>query len=160
AGSCLRLLRELGHPALDFDRMEGLIKREVSLSLRILRFLNSAAFAWRSEIVSIKHALTLLGERVLRKWACTVALLAIGDDRPRALLGTCLERARFCELLGQHMGGNDFELFLVGLLSAADAIVRRPMAELVQSLACPPEVAAALCGAKNRLGQALGLALA
>jgi len=46
----------------------------------------SAAFGWRSKIKSIRHALTLLGERSIRKWVSLVALTSLAGDKPAELI--------------------------------------------------------------------------
>src|SRR5262249_556531 len=95
----MQFLSELNGPAIDFVRMEQVIKQDVGLSVKLLRYLKAAAFGWRSEITSIRHALALLGERAFRRWASVLVLAELSADRPAELLTTCLVRARFCELL-------------------------------------------------------------
>ena len=56
----IQLLREVNQPTLDIDKVENIIKEEVSLSYKLLRFMNSVAFGFRNEIRSIKQALVLL----------------------------------------------------------------------------------------------------
>ena len=69
--------------------------RDVSLSYRLLRYLNSAAFALQMEIHSIPHALSLLGERAMRKWISMVSVAALGDEAADGLLKLPLLRAMF-----------------------------------------------------------------
>jgi hypothetical protein len=42
-------MTELHRPELDFDRLERVIKQEVALAVKLLRYLNSAGFGWRHE---------------------------------------------------------------------------------------------------------------
>jgi len=158
----LRFLHEVNMPDLDFARLEQVIKQDVSLSAKLLRYLNSAAFGLRNKLTSIKQALVLLGQGPLRKWASLVATGALGADKPAELLITCLTRARFCELLGQsaRMNGEELKLFLMGLFSALDALVDQPMEKLISQLPVPPEVTDALLGAESPLGRVYQLVLA
>src|SRR5258708_14477805 len=62
----LHLLPAANEPTFNLHKSSRIFKRDVSLSYRLLRYLNSAAFAFRTEIHSIPHALGLLGEVAMR----------------------------------------------------------------------------------------------
>jgi EAL and modified HD-GYP domain-containing signal transduction protein len=160
--SLLQLLQEVNRPEVDFDRLEALIKREVALSVKLLRYLHSAGFGWRHEVDSIGQALRVLGERPTRKWASLVALTLIGEDKPHELVVTSLVRAQFCEELG--VGGalpdTKADLFLTGLLSTLDALLDRPLAEVLRHMSVSDEIRQALLGGDNLLGDTLALAVA
>jgi EAL and modified HD-GYP domain-containing signal transduction protein len=142
----MRMMAELMSQQVDFDRLEQTIKGDVALSVKLLRFLNSAHFGWRSEIGSLKHALVLLGDRPFRQWATLVILTILGDGKPDELLLASLVRARFCEQLALRLGrrAHSFELFLAGLVSALDAILGRPLPELLEAMAVSKAVRGAL----------------
>ncbi|NJL30827.1 MAG: HDOD domain-containing protein [Phycisphaerales bacterium] len=112
----LLFLKELNQQTLDFGKLESIIKREMSLSVRLLRYLNSASIGMRHRVSSIHHALTLMGEGPLRKWASIVAMIAIADNKPQELMTTCLVRGRFCEQVGNLLGLEEqhLDLFLIG----------------------------------------------
>ena len=57
----LQLLYALSRPDLSVNDLESLVKSDVSLSYRVLRTINSSAFALRREVTSIRQALILLG---------------------------------------------------------------------------------------------------
>lgn len=158
----MRLIQEVSRPELDFTRLEEIIKGEVSLSVRLLRLLNSAAFGFRGQVRSVKGALTLLGEQPVRKWATMLAVGEMGEDRPSELIVTCLVRARLCELLASPTGlaSHDHDLFLVGLLSLVDALIGRPLPELVEELALSGEIQRGILESDSRLGRVRTLALA
>lgn len=155
--SRLRLLRTLMAEDINFDELEQTLKSDLSLSVKLLRYLNSAAFGWREHISSLKHALILLGARPFRKWASMMVMTMLGDDKPAELILTCLIRARFCEQLGHRIGmaGQAFELFLTGLLSSLDALLGRPLDELLQMLAVPASVRNALLNDSGELAPIL-----
>ena len=160
----LQFLSELNRSNLDFARLERVIKQDVALSLKLLRYLKSAAFGWRTEITSIKHALSLLGERPFRRWASVLALAVLASDRPAELLALSLTRARFCELLAPEIGlsSRALDLFLVGLFSLMDAVMQRPLSELLGEVSLSQDLVEALTPGKeeNRMRQALDLAVA
>lgn len=142
----VRLLHAANGKHFDFGKIEEVIKQEVSLSVKLLKYLNSAVFGWRYRVTSIKHALVLLGERNFRKWVSLIALVGIGDDKPNELVMTSLVRARFCEQLAikTQQEERQLDLFLCGMLSVMDALVGRPMEEVVEDLGLNDSVRAAL----------------
>lgn len=157
----LRLLRELNRPQLDFDQVEEIVSHELSISYRVLRAINSAAFGLRSEVKSIRQALVLLGPEQMRKWACVWGLAGLGQDRPVELIVSTIRRARFCELLGglSHLDILSTEFFLLGLFSTIDAIMGRPKEEILEGLSVPTATCDALLGADTPLGSLLACAI-
>lgn len=155
-------MSELHRPELDFDRLESIIKQEPALTVKLLRYLNSAGFGWRHEVTSIKHALRVLGERGARKWCSLIALTVLGDDKPTELVVTSLVRAQFLEQVGREagLGSRDMDLFLVGLLSTLDALLGQPMEEALAHMPVPREVRDTLLGRRTSLSTAWSLALA
>ena len=158
----LRLLQAISTPELLRDEVEALIKRDASLSHMLLRYLNSASFPWRGPIESIGHALQLLGNDNLRHWAALLALGAVGQDKPQALLVASAVRGRFCEALApltrfEHRAP---ELFLLGVLSLLDALLDRPMSEALEPLHLAPQLVDALTGGASELRGVLDLVVA
>ncbi|MEW5721769.1 MAG: HDOD domain-containing protein [Thermodesulfobacteriota bacterium] len=155
----LRLIQELNAPEMDFNGLTRLVESEVSLSYKLLKYINSAAFGLRAKVASIKQALTLLGEIEVRRWASLITLTEMASDRPAELVVTSLTRARFCELLAPPAGlaERKSDLFLMGLFSQLDAIVGRPLKELLDQVPVADEVKAALLGRANRLRPFLDL---
>lgn len=158
----LSLLREIYKPDLDFARLEVLIKHNVSLSYKMLRYVNSPAFGWRREINSIRDALLLLGQREVRKVLSLILLTSIGHDRPEQLVQDAVCRARFCESLAPYTGfaKRSEDLFLTGMFSLIDALIGRPMEEILGDLPIVDDVKAALLGEPNGIGRVLDFAIA
>ena len=157
----LRLMQEINRPELNFEQLENLIKSEVTLSVRLLRYLRSAGFGWRHDVETIEQALRILGEKTIRKWASLVLLTLIGEDKPAELVTTTLVRAQLCEALGAQaaLPERQADLFLVGLLSTLDAMLDRPMADVLGQMAVSPEVSEALLQHDNLLSDTLELAM-
>jgi len=156
----LRLLQVISRPELDSREVEDTIKREASLTYRLLRYLNSAAFGLRNEIHSLRHALTILGEHEVRRWVRLVATLCAGEDRPSDLVLSALVRARFSELLGDKVEHGSSDLFLVGLFSLMDAILEVPMYVVVDGMPLDHETREVLLGNDNHLSPVYQLVLA
>jgi c-di-GMP-related signal transduction protein len=156
----LRVLQAANRPRINLDEIANGIKAEPSLSYRLLRYLNSSAFYFASQVSSIPHALRLLGERDARKWISLVAIACMGEDKPQELIVLPLIRARFCELLAPvaRLAGSSNDLFLVGLLSAMDAILDMEMADVLNEIAIAAEIREALLGQTNRLRRIFDIA--
>jgi EAL and modified HD-GYP domain-containing signal transduction protein len=156
----LQLLAKLLHPDTDFTELEAIISRDVSLSYRLLRLINSSFFGLSSKITSIRQALLLLGIRQITTWVSLMALAGI-DDKPHELTITAMVRAKMCELLAEateHDGKDTF--FLVGLLSVLDALMDSPLETILNALPLADDVTQALLHHQGTLGLALGSVLA
>jgi c-di-GMP-related signal transduction protein len=142
----LELLGAAMAPDFDIQGLASKIKHEPSLTFKLLRYLNSAAFGLRSEIASIPHALSMLGERELRKWIAVVCVGVMAGGKPDELMTVPLVRGRFCELLAPLAGmpGHANDLFLLGLLSVMDAILDQPLATILEELPVRHEIKDAL----------------
>jgi c-di-GMP-related signal transduction protein len=151
----LRMLTAVSQPELDVRAIENLVKGEASLCYRLLRYLNSAAFGFGSEIHSVRHALSILGEREVRRWIRLVASLAAGQNKASDLVLAALVRARFCELLSpkvqQKVQHGDSDLFLMGMLSLMDTILEIPMRQVLDNVPIDQECKAVLLGVTSRL---------
>jgi EAL and modified HD-GYP domain-containing signal transduction protein len=158
----LRLLQRVNQPSADFQEIEALIKQEVGLTYKLLAYLNSAAMGRRQRIESVGHALILLGEDGVRKWVSVVALAGLGIDRPFELVVVSVTRARFCETAADAIGvgARAQDAFLLGLFSLLDALLSRPMAEILSTVPLADDARAALSGEDNALRRLLELAIA
>lgn len=156
----LRMLQEVSRPELDLAGLEKLIKAEASICYRLLRYLNSAMFGFRSEIHSVRHALSILGERDLRRWVRLVAAVGAGQEKTGDLVLSALVRARFGELLTPHVPHGDSDLFLLGLLSLIDAMIEMPMADVLEKIPLDHATKAVLLGQPSALRPVFQLMLA
>ncbi len=147
----LRMLSEINNPEVEFDRLEDIIKHDVSLTYKLLKFINSAYFRFSMKVESIKHSLVLLGVKEIKKWASIIALSAIGDDKPKEVVSLSLIRAKFCEFLATDIGkkNNESDYFMTGLFSLIDALIDRPMEDVLNELPISDDVKNALLGEKN-----------
>jgi EAL and modified HD-GYP domain-containing signal transduction protein len=143
----LRLLSELNRADLTVRDVETLIKEDASLSLKVLRCVNSAAVPLRREVKSIHDAVVLLGIGPIRQWASVWCLASLNTGGSAELSTLALLRARSCELLGDDLSRVDnSELFLVGLCSLLDTMLGRPMHEALEHLPLSAEAKHALLG--------------
>jgi len=149
----LELLNAVAAPEINYGVVEELMKQEPSLLYRLLRYLNSPVLGLRSEVHSVRQALTLLGEQEFRRWVSVFAMIAMSQGKPPELIRTALTRAYFCEEFSDvaQLPDRRSSLFLMGLLSVADALLDKPMEQVLASLPVTQEVKTALSGGENRL---------
>jgi EAL and modified HD-GYP domain-containing signal transduction protein len=144
----------------DFDSLEQIITRDVGLSLRLLRYANSAYVFLPRRVGSVREALIMLGARQVRRWA-TVVVLAGTSDAPHELLVTGLVRARMCQLLcGERDEQVADRYFTVGLFSVVDALVDAPMGDILATLPFSEEIVQALQERSGPPGELLEAVLA
>nr|HPO45721.1 HDOD domain-containing protein [Spirochaetota bacterium] len=157
----MQILREVHKPDADFGELEEIVKRDVSITYKLLRFINSAAFGFAKKIQSIKQAISLLGLKEFRKLVSLVALSGMGDDKPEELVLTSMSRARFCELIAPRIGMKDrsSDLFLTGMFSMIDAFIDQPMEEILNDLPLSEAIKTALLGGENLYRTALETAM-
>jgi EAL and modified HD-GYP domain-containing signal transduction protein len=156
----LRMLQEVSRPELRVPELEKLIKAETSVCYRLLRYMNSAAFGFRKEIHSVRHALSLLGERDVRRWVRLVAAVGAGQEKTSDLVLSALVRARFGELLSPKVPHGDSDLFLMGLLSLIDVMLEVPMETVLDKIPLDGATKAVLLGQPSLLRPVFQLMLA
>jgi EAL and modified HD-GYP domain-containing signal transduction protein len=140
------------------DELDKAIALDPGLSLRLLRFVNSAAFSLRHQIKSVRQAIVLLGPRTVRQWAMLLLLSGI-DEKRGPLLITALSRGRTCEAIARRLGADDADAyFFTGMLSVVDALLDQPMDEAVRDLPLSEDVVAALVDRAGGKGRTLTMA--
>ena len=151
----LRRLSELTSGDISFEDLERIIASDIGLSLKLLRYVNSAFFALPRTVSSVREALNLLGVRTVRRWA-TVMVLSSIPDVPSELVTLGLQRAHMCEELIKDGTVEEREtMFTIGLFSVADGLLDMPMAEVLTSLPFDEEIQAALLRHDGPKGQLL-----
>ncbi len=154
----LEILAMLEDPDCDVSVLESLISRDVTISYKILRIINSSFFGFRRNIDSVKQAVVSLGLKAIRDWFVIIALTNI-DDKPRELIKLILVRARMMQLLAEKAHLNPDQCFTTGLFSSIDAIMDQPMAVILKSLPLSSEIAKALLKLEGEIGELLHLTL-
>ncbi|NQZ06256.1 MAG: HDOD domain-containing protein [Algicola sp.] len=142
----MELISEATKVKMDLNKVTELVERDVSLSYKLLRFINSSAFSRQQTIGSLKHALNYMGELELKKFISLIALANLGDGKPTELVSQSIIRARFCSQIADKR--NDQEnppmAFLTGLFSLVDALLDQELKIIVEKLPISPEIKAAL----------------
>lgn len=142
----LNLLRLIQGDA-ENDEIADAVKQDPLLAFRVLRYLNSPALGLSRRIDSLPQALIILGRQRLTRW---VAILLFSVREPNLgdwlLVDNALTRGRLLELLGEQLlhGYSGDALFLTGIFSCLDRLVRRPIAEILADIPLADEIRQAL----------------
>lgn len=130
------LLAEVGKKATTLDRLHSIISRDLAISYKLLRFLNSAYFYRLEKVKNVKHAIAYLGEKELRRFLLLVIVSELATEKPTELVRQALVRAKFSELLAQRsiLAEYDLEVFMVGMFSFMDTMLDTEMRAVMDKL--------------------------
>jgi EAL and modified HD-GYP domain-containing signal transduction protein len=158
----LQIMAEINKPDYDFNELETLISRDVGISYKLLRYINSPFFAKPSKISAIKQALVYMGGTELRRFMSLMTITKLAEGKPHELISLSCIRGKFCELLGKESKYQlkAAELFTVGMFSLIDAIVDQPMAKVMEKLPLTEDLVTALVEKKGLLAGFLMLVIA
>jgi len=141
--NALTLLKRINEEDFDLGDIADTIGRDPSLSISLLRFINTVM---PRQIESLRNAVAILGQKEVKRWATAAISIQLADDKPNEITKLSLIRARFAENLAKTFSVGVFApgLFMMGLFSLLDVILERPMAEAVKEVALDEAVRAAL----------------
>lgn len=142
----LNVIKELNSKEFSFENFEELIKKDISLAYKLLKLANSAKYAFRNDIKSIRHAIALIGEKEIKKWLYFVCIKPMCNDRLEAVMMESLFRAKFSELLIKRtkLKEHSFNVYITGIMSLMDVILQRSLNDILEEIMLPKEVKMAL----------------
>jgi EAL and modified HD-GYP domain-containing signal transduction protein len=156
----LNFMMEINKPQYDLGELETIISRDISMSYKLLRYVNSAFYQRNSEITSLKQALLIIGKDEINRFIALIGLSKLASSKPDELVRSACIKAKLCEKLGiaSSCGGSRDELFILGLFSNLDAILDQPMEKIMEKLPLSDPIKEALISRKGKLGDFLKLA--
>ncbi len=130
----------------DIDEIEPVLKQDPSLALNLLRMINNADVGLPCAVTSLRHAAMMLGRKRLFRWATMLLTLARASNAAPAAVSAAMVRGRLMELLAAELlPPEDCDnAFVVGLFSLLDVMLDMPLADALDSIALPDNVADAL----------------
>lgn len=148
----MRLLADLQNPDVTVKELESCITNDPTLSLKLLKIINSAQYALSKKVDSIQKAIVLLGLKKLKSWASILALSKL-SDKPSELLSLTLTRAKMLETIAEETNYSSAEkLFTVGLFSCVDAFFDQSKENILENLPLEKDISDALLTYKGDLG--------
>lgn len=151
----LELISQMRDPDVAIEDLAAIIQRDVALSYKLLRIVNSAYYSLPRHVESIKDAIVLLGTRQIGSWVSLINLAQIAR-KPKELTITALVRARMCELIANESGRSDRDAFYtVGLFSVLDALLDVSIEAALEALPLSDEVHDAIVSHTGLMGKTL-----
>ena len=156
--SRLRALMALrGAPS--FEDVERVVAGDPGLTVRLMRFANSAAVGAGRRLSTVREALVLLGTHRVRQFVLLVLLSELGRGRP-ALVSAAVLRGRLAESLARDLRIADPDTaFTAGVLSVVDALLDQPLFDVLKSMPVTEELRWALLGRSGPVGAVLDMAI-
>lgn len=156
----IEVLASVNSPETSVDALVDLIRKDIALSYKLLRLINSPYYNLKVSVDSVHQALVLLGHNELRVWV-TLILMSGRDDLPSIVSELVLYRAKFCELLAEHAGLKDKDVFFTaGMFSGLDMVLNASLASILEKLPLSELMKQALLHEEGQLGQAVKCAKA
>ncbi len=133
-------------PAADAAKLSSLIHQDQALAAHVLRIANSPAYMPRSPVVSLQHAVAMLGINLLSEIAFTASLKAGAfqvpghEDEVKQLWRHSLASGAFAKEVARARRVNVESAFLCGLLHAiGKPVVLRTAAAIAQKQNIPAD---------------------
>ncbi len=159
----LRLMQELEQREFDPKTLSAIIESDVSLSYRLLRYINSPGIGLLAQIKSIRHAINMLGEKRIRQWLRILIMADLNStDRGLEMLRLSSMRGYLLHLMAESYPSpmDPNAMFLTGLFSGLDAILDQPMDSILKDLPLDARIKNTLMGEENDTRRYLNLAMA
>lgn len=149
------LLSELSKDDYEVDQVARIISQDPRLSYKLMRVVNSASFGLARTVKTIQDTIILLGSYELRRWASMLVFSNV-DNKPHELLVTAIVRGKMCELVAKRLQRQQpGSYFTAGLFSLLDALLDRPLEQIVQQMPLSAELELALATGGGDIGQVL-----
>lgn len=143
---------------IDFKLIERLIRYDVTMSYKLMRFINAHL---SQTFTSFEEAFLALGlDRI--KLFISLSLTAAHEMTPSVYYQTSMQRAHFCEQVAAlaNFNLNIEHAYFVGMFSQLDKLLEQPLSHLIETLPLNKAAINALLQQEGILGKILGLAIA
>lgn len=155
----MELFQEVCKPDVDFQRVESIVAKDVALSYKLLRFVNTMSPRLEVTISSFRQALVYLGQEKLKMFVSLAVASYVSDKKPKELYGLSLQRAQFCQRMSRYQAfaGHTEQAFMIGLFSLLDALLDLSLENLVEQLPLCKSIKVALLRREGLYGTLLAL---
>lgn len=148
-GNFFQLVVEISKDEPDIETIEEIISRDAALSYSLLKIVNSAYFALRRRVSSIRQALVTMGISQLKQW---VYLLSFNnnfdnDESLEAMMKMSFLRAKFAMALSDYVHDLPIirsEVYMMGMFSTLQYMIDVPLEEILADIPVAPEIKDAL----------------
>lgn len=156
----LKIMLEFLSEDVDINKLEELIKCDVVLSLKFLKFINSAYFNFVNKITSFKSAIMLIGVVEFKKWLAVMGAFEMDFGHGEEYANNTVVRAKFCELMCETINKSQKNsAFIVGLFSDLHLVMNNDFENVINELAVDMSIKNALLSEENIYKKILDLAI-
>lgn len=155
----LDMIKEIQQKNMNVETLEKIIKKEVSISYKFLKLINSSYYCFKSKVDSMKQAIVLLGEIEVAKWLYITILGAVSAGKSEELIQISIIRAKFAENITKSMNLDNVSLdaYLMGMFSTVDVLLDQPMQDALDVIYIKEDIKKAILGENNFFGKLLKL---
>lgn len=147
---------------VDIDHLVRAFELNHMISLKLIRFINSAVFALRNPVSSVRHVLTLMGREPLSHWIMLL-LFSEGQESDQNTIPLMLMVINRTELMTQLLElinpkatkAQKATAYFVGMLSLIHLLFNIPHREALRRLNVAPEIERALFEGDGFYGELL-----
>ncbi|WP_230200211.1 EAL and HDOD domain-containing protein [Bacillus niameyensis] len=159
------IMHELSKQEPDFEYITTMIEADLSLSYKLLRLSNSSVIGPIYQIKSIKQAILFLGLKELKKWIYVLSYRETtntSDPIGNEIIKLSFTRAKISELIALAIGkrNESSSYFLIGMLSLIDALLKKPLNQLLKSLPLEQDIRETLLGVNTPYSEIFELIIA
>ncbi|MFT5728393.1 MAG: c-di-GMP-related signal transduction protein [Desulforhopalus sp.] len=142
----LRLISKINTEEFDVESLAALVAQDVSITYKLLKYINSSHFSRLQPLSSIRQAITFLGENGFKMFVSLIATSKLSENKPEELIRTSIIRARFLEQIGVELKKDSSELFLLGLFMSIDAMLDQSIENVISKMPLSSTLKEALVG--------------
>jgi c-di-GMP-related signal transduction protein len=163
-GNFFQLVVEVSKDEPDIEQIEKVISHDAALSYALLKIVNSAYFALRRRVSSIRQALVTMGISQLKQW---VYLLSFNsefesDESREAMMKLSFLRANYAMVLSDHIKDLPIirsEVYMMGMFSTLQYMIDAPLEEILEEVPVAQEIKDALLKQEGVCGELYKLIL-
>lgn len=154
-GTVIRLIAELQNPNVTPEALEEIVVQDPVLAFKLLRSVNSAAYALVREVTSISETIIMLGLQQVKHLAIIIGFSG-QSDKPAELYRSLLIRSRACELVASCDGvHNGSSYFLAGLMSGMHLVFDMDQQSMLEKSGVNAEIRSAVLAGEAQIGNVL-----
>ena len=148
----IQLMNIVRDDNFEIENIVKVVSQDPSLSIALLKFVNSPYLGVSQQIKTIQHAVAMLGQKEVRKWVTTATTEMLASDKPDEITKLSLMRAKFAENLAPafEMAIHSPSLFMAGLFSILDVVLEVPMDEALKMISVSDEIRNALVSGEGK----------
>jgi EAL and modified HD-GYP domain-containing signal transduction protein len=147
----IRLISQINSAEFDVDSLAELVAQDVSLTYKLLKYINSSHFSRLQPLSSIRQAISFLGENGFKMFVSLIATSKLSENKPGELIRASIIRAKFLEQVGSYLKKESSELFLLGLFMSIDAMLDQSIENIIGKMPLSEKLKEALVARKGEL---------